>query len=363
MALLGGGLAGLFLFFILVIILYPKNIVAQYPSMVFSILSLYAGGGHGTSTGPSGYQSWAVAWLNPMFSLSMFPVVFYLFALFKKSYEKLAARYMLVTGVIFFIYIFFLASFLNFPANTSYRFPVLIFFPIAVALIVGQQFENGGKDQAKKNLVLCTVITITYIGVTIAGIALSSKFNVEHSKYGIASMIFTFLIGSGIVAWLMSFEGGKKAAVVFIFFVGLSQAFLQTAHQYPIHNEWKHGYDRHYALLNRVDVEYLTTSPILTYFEILPFYEHIKEREAMYVTPILGTKVYPCADVQSVIGNEEDLIKFLQDKDIHQYKAIITDNIEVVSKYALEFSVEKVVHGSEGLPTIYHLRRSKNVRR
>ena len=354
--MIGGGIAGAVSFIILVIILYPKHIWSHYPHMVISVLHKYISGGLNIKAGPKGYESWVMAWFKLLFNWSFFPVPFYLFALFKKSYKSLAAKGVFTIGLSFLILIFLLASFSNFPANWMYSFPVLIYLPIGVALVVGQRLEFDNKNGSKQILFLCILITVTYFTTLLAGIFL--KADVEHTKFGGAAIILTFIIACIIISWMMSFNGRKNVVMAFIFFVGVSQAYLLTAHDYPWHKVWKHTYDAHYNILNRVDIDYLKDSPILTYFESFPIHAHRAEREKMYVVPILATKVFPCADIQSVIGEEEALKKFLENRDIIRFKVIITDNVQVITKYAPGFKVEKLVPGSAKIPDIYHLRPS-----
>jgi len=352
--MIGGFTAGAFIFIVLVIALYPKQIWSHYPHMAISVLHHYISGGLNVKAGPQGYGSWVMAWFKLLFTWSFFPVPFYLFALFKKSYESIATRSIFMIGLSFFVLIFILASFSNFPANWMYSFPVLIYLPIGVALVVGRQLEFDNKNSSKKIFSLCALITIIYFTALLAGIFI--KTDVEHTKMGGAAIALTFIIACIIISWMMSFNGGRKAAMAFIFFVGVSQAYLLTAHDYPIHKVWKKGYDAHYNILNRVDVNYLRESPILTYFESFPIHAHRAEREKMYVVPILATKVFPCAYIQSVIGNEDALRKFLANRNVKKFKVIITDNAQVVTKYAPGFTIEKEVPGSAKLPNIYHLR-------
>lgn len=120
----------------------------------------------------------------------------------------------------------------------------------------------------------------------------------------------------------------------------------------PPEPKWARGYDRYHAVFNRVDLSFLKQSPVLGYFKQLP--EH--KKNSKYIHTMLGTKVFPCADVTG-IGDPQQLAFVWKSVTPAQFRALITDDKELADAAQKRgFKLELTREGNSEFSTLYHLR-------
>jgi len=290
-----GSISSILLMDVILFIFMPFDIFMQVNKNTFSVIVGYITGGLGVSDGP-GNNGWSYEWLKLSAQNKFLPFVFLISSALIASRGLKHETILAWSSVTFFILIILLSSFSNFPANSSYAFPVFIFSTAAVAVLIAEFKPSSIKEN---NFVLLFVLSlsISLYFIYELGSVRSNKF---FTSFQSISIILAF-----VVFPMLAVQKKRVIVLYCTLLIIASDTFWHNWKNIENHSWWRNGYDWHYDYLDVVEEFELQGGVYQVHFRDWPRIKKRAVRETMYIEPGIRSVTRSTLDIYPKVGAGE----------------------------------------------------------
>jgi hypothetical protein len=269
------------------------DIFIQVNKNTISVLMGYLSGGLGVSDGP-GNNGWSYEWLKLIAQNKFLPITLMVSTVFLASRGLKYSTILAWSSLSFFLLIIVLSSVSNFPANSSYAFPVFV-FSVATGAIIISEFKPKIINDNVFLLVVFFTSAVALYAISELGSVKSSKFFISYKSL---SIVFSLVVFSILVV------KRKTLAVFFVFLVIFtSDIFWHNWKNIENHSWWRHGYNWHYDYLDVVKSFNLEDGVYQVHFKDWPRIKKRPGREKMYIEPGIRSLNRSSIDIYSKVGD------------------------------------------------------------
>ena len=264
----------------------------------------YLGGGLSVGKGPE-IGGWLKYWFELIMSRAFLMPIYFLSALFLFSRKYENKNIFGWLSIIFLITIFLLSSFANFPANSSYAFPLYIFTIACLAIFTGEFLNEKNNNIVQYTLIiLCSIIPL---------IAIYNLGAEKNNNFFYSFFVLTVLLTLIFVPYIY-LKKTYMSFYILLIFISIN-IFWNNWKHLEEHSWWRNGYNKPYIILKGAAklIKNFDNEKVAVYFSSWPIVKGQKWRWKSVIEP----------GIRSLIRNDVDIYGFVGDKELPENLTLV----------------------------------------